>query len=217
MFDLKILYAEDNEKIRDAYTVVLKRYFKKVFEASNGEEARELYETHRPHILLTDINMPLIDGLELIKIIREKDKTTKVIVLSAYSDQEKLMKAIPLGLSAYLIKPIKGDLFKQTFLDAASQCETSITLPLDYRFDKAAHRLVYDDNDLTLTNQEHTVLSLLVEELHDPVSYERIALSLWDGSDEHSHTKIQNIIKRLRKKAPGLISSVYGFGYQITK
>ncbi len=119
MFDLKILYAEDNENIRHSYVLVLKRYFKDVFEAEDGEDALKLYHDHKPDIVLTDINMPVLDGLELVRIIRETDQTTKIIVLSAYSDQEKLMKAIPLGLSAYLVKPIKGDDFKKVLVDVS--------------------------------------------------------------------------------------------------
>ena len=112
MFDLKILYAEDNEKIRESYALVLKRYFKEVIEACDGKEALELYRSHKPDIVLTDINMPELDGLELIRIIREDDKTTKIIVLSAYSDQEKLMKAISLiGLDLWFHPPAFGIMF----------------------------------------------------------------------------------------------------------
>ena len=217
MFDLKILYAEDNEKIRESYALVLKRHFKEGLEASDGEEALELYDRHRPDILLTDINMPLLDGLELIKIIRKKDKMSKIIVLSAYSDQEKLMKAIPLGLSAYLVKPVKGEAFKKILLEAASECESvnSIELPLGYAFDTVSRKLNHSNGSFVLTNQEYTILSLMVENLSHPVSYETIALTLWNDADESNYPKIQNTIKRLRKKAPDLIESVYGFGYQI--
>jgi len=217
MFDLTILYAEDNEKVREAYTLVLKRYFREVFEAKDGEEALALYEANRPHILLTDINMPLLDGLELIRIIREKDQTTKIIVLSAYSDQEKLMKAIPLGLSAYLTKPIKGEAFKKALMDLAAGMGAlhKLELPKGFVFDTDARRLVYGESALELTNQEFTILELLTVGTCNPVSYEMISIALWNENEQKNYPKIQNIIKRLRKKAPELIDSLYGFGYQI--
>lgn len=217
MFDLKILYAEDNKKIRDSYALVLKRYFKEVIEACDGKEALDLYEQHKPHIVLTDINMPFLDGLELVKLIRQNDTETKIIVLSAYSDQEKLMKAIPLGLSAYLVKPIKGDAFKQVVLDAASSLDKSGGLKLSdaYVFDKEVRKLLHKNEVINLTNQECTILTILTENMPTPVSSESIAFTLWDEYDEKSYAKIQNVIKRLRKKAPELIESVYGFGYKV--
>ncbi len=217
MFDLKILYAEDNDSVRDAYVLVLKRYFREVYEARDGEEALALYETYKPHILLTDINMPLLDGLELVRIIREKDQTAKIVVLSAYSDQEKLMKAIPLGLSAYLVKPIKGEEFKKTLSDVASSIATAHKqeLPSGFVFDIDARRLIQGERELELTSQEFTILKLFTENQRNPVSYEIISIALWNEDEQKNYPKIQNIIKRLRKKAPELIDSVYGFGYQI--
>jgi len=217
MFDLKILYAEDNDSVRDAYVLVLKRYFREVYEARDGEEALALYETYKPHILLTDINMPLLDGLELVRIIREKDQTAKIVVLSAYSDQEKLMKAIPLGLSAYLVKPIKGEAFKKTLSDVASSIATAHKqeLPSGFVFDIDARRLIQGERELELTSQEFTILKLFTENQRNPVSYEIISIALWNEDEQKNYPKIQNIIKRLRKKAPELIDSVYGFGYQI--
>lgn len=217
MFDLKILYAEDNENIRNSYTLVLKRYFKEVIEACNGKEALELYDLHKPNVVLTDINMPELDGLELIRIIRQYDKMVKIIVLSAYSDQEKLMKAIPLGLFAYLVKPIKGDQLKKVLVDVASETEglERTELSNGYYFDKKARKIFNGDEEVQLTNMEFTVLRILAENNSNPVSCELISYALWNDYYDESKNKIQNIIKRMRKKAPDLIDSVYGFGYKI--
>ncbi len=219
MFDLKILYAEDNENIRHSYVLVLKRYFKDVFEAEDGEDALKLYHDHKPDIVLTDINMPVLDGLELVRIIRETDQTTKIIVLSAYSDQEKLMKAIPLGLSAYLVKPIKGDDFKKVLVDVASCLKTIHQLKLSngYLFEKESRKLFKGDEQIQLTGQEFTILTMLTDKMPNPVSSEIVSFELWEEYDEKSYSKIQNIIKRLRKKAPELIESVYGFGYKLKR
>ncbi len=217
MFDLKILYAEDNEKIRDSYILVLKRYFKVVIEASDGEEALKFYQQYQPDIVLTDINMPLLDGLELVRIIRETDKSTEIIILSAYSDQEKLMKAIPLGLFAYLVKPIKGDALKKVLTDVASHTKISGHLKLSngYIFDIKGRKIYDGSKEVDLTTQEFTILDMLAGNIHNPVSSEIISFTLWDAYHDENKHKIQNIIKRLRKKVPGLIDSVYGFGYKI--
>lgn len=217
MFDLKILYAEDNKNVRDSYALVLKRYFKEVIEACDGKEALELYKSHKPDIVLTDINMPELDGLELIRIIRKNDKTTKIIVLSAYSDQEKLLKAIPLGLFAYLVKPIKGDDLKNVLTNVASSTEKHEQLKLSngYVFDITGRKLFNESKEVELTTQEFTIINMLAGDIHKPVSNEVISFSLWNENNDESNSKIQNIIKRLRKKVPDLIDSVYGFGYKI--
>ena len=217
MFDMTILYAEDNEKIRDSYVLVLKHYFKEVIEACDGEEALELYKLHKPDIVLSDINMPKLDGLELIRCIREHDKKTQIIVLSAYSDQQKLLKAIPLGLFAYLVKPIKGDDLKKVLLDVATATKKSERLEISsrYFFDSTTRKLYDGSKELALSKQEFTIVYMLTDKLHNPVSCELISYALWDEYDDESTPKIQNIIKRLRKKAPNLIDSVYGFGYKI--
>jgi len=217
MFDMTILYAEDNEKIRDSYVLVLKHYFKEVIEACDGKEALELYRLHNPDIVLSDINMPKLDGLELIRFIREHDKKTQIIVLSAYSDQQKLLKAIPLGLFAYLVKPIKGDDLKKVLVDVTSHTEKSKHLKLsnEYIFDLNGRKLFNGSKEVKLTMQEFTIIDILADNIQNPVSCELMAYSLWDEYHDDSRTKIQNIIKRLRKKVPDLIDSVYGFGYKI--
>jgi len=217
MFDLKILYAEDNEENRQSYVLGLKQYFKEVIEAKDGEEALALYHKYQPDILLTDINMPGLDGLELIRIIREKNKTIKLIVLSAYSDQEKLLKAIPLGLSSYLVKPVMRDALKKALSDAASTVVKSsqVHLPNGDTFDVRAHILISNNVEYTLTTKEYMMIHLLEDKMPHPLSYAELGQSIWESDETSAYDKIQNIIKRLRKKSPTLITSVYGYGYKI--
>ncbi len=217
MYDLKILYAEDNEQSRRSYALGLRQLFKEVIEAKNGEEAFDLYRQHQPDILLTDINMPLLDGLELIRIIRKEDSNIKIIVLSAHADQEKLMKAIPLGLSSYLVKPIMRDALKKSLNDAASGIKekSKVTLANGYVFDKSGHQLIYKDIKQELTGKEYIIINSLFEEMPNPVNYAKLAFDMWGYDDVNTYNNIQGIVARLRKKAPELIDSVYGYGYKI--
>lgn len=217
MFDLKILYAEDNQQSRKSYLLGLKQYFKEVIEAQDGEEALALYDKHQPDILLTDINMPGLDGLELIRIIREKDRTIKIIVLSAFSDQEKLLKAIPLGLSSYLIKPVKRDDFKKSLLDTASTVvkSSTVNLPNGNRFQIVGHTLMSNGEEHLLSKKEYLVIKALIEKMPNPLSYQELAHQVWDSDEASAYDKIQNVIKRIRKKSPTLINSIYGYGYKI--
>ena len=104
--DLTLLYIEDDEALKEQFVRFLKPKFKEVLEAIDGIEALEKYDAHHPDMIVVDINLPKLDGLEVIEHIRKHDKDTPVVVLSAYSDQEKQLKAINLGLSDYLVKPV---------------------------------------------------------------------------------------------------------------
>ena len=86
-----ILCVEDEDGIRKRLVNTLKYYFKDVFEASNGEDGYDLYCEYKPDIVLSDIEMPHKNGIELIQSIREKDHNTIVIMVTAYSNEEYLL------------------------------------------------------------------------------------------------------------------------------
>ena len=103
---LKILYAEDEEGIRENVAASLRYYVKEVIEAENGKMALELYETKHPDIVITDILMPLMNGIDLVKQIRKKDQTTPIVIISAHTDKEYLLNVVNLHLEHYVIKPV---------------------------------------------------------------------------------------------------------------
>lgn len=217
MFNLKILYAEDDHQSRESYVVVLKHYFEEVIEATNGLEALELYKMHEPDIILTDIKMPLMDGLEFISKVREDNKETAIIVLSAYSDHEKLLKAIPLGLSDYIIKPVNGTDFTKKLIDIASKITPQhvIELSHNYQFDTINRKLLKGQENIVLTNNEYKFLLLLSKYIREPVSNKIISHTLWQEDEMYCISKIHSLVTRIRQKAPELIQLVYGFGYKI--
>ena len=104
--DFTILYVEDDEGVRDINFSMFKRIFKHAYEASNGEIAYQLYIKHKPDIIVTDIKMPKMNGIELAKKIRVKDSKTKIIITTAFNDEKYLLESIELNLERYLIKPL---------------------------------------------------------------------------------------------------------------
>ena len=101
--DISILCVEDEFGIRQSIVNTLKYYFKDVYEASNGKEAFELYEYHKPKIVITDIQMRDGDGVELVKKIRENDFETMLIMLTAHSNEEYLIDLINLLIACLVI------------------------------------------------------------------------------------------------------------------
>ena len=106
---LNALYVEDEKDIREPFSFLLKKYFKNVYVGKNGKEGLELFEKYNPDIVITDIRMPVMDGIEMSKKIKEINPQALIIVITAFSDTDYLQKAIDIGIDAYLTKPIELD------------------------------------------------------------------------------------------------------------
>ncbi len=104
---ITVLYVEDDPDIRHAYTKILSKKFQTLIVAENGKEGFELYQELKPDLILTDIKMPEMNGLEMIEKIKKIDKSAKAIIMSAFSEPEFFLKAITIGVQSYLIKPVK--------------------------------------------------------------------------------------------------------------
>jgi YesN/AraC family two-component response regulator len=104
--DKTILIVEDDSESNDNLAYLLKSKFAEVISAYDGIEGWKIYSERMPDIILTDIEMPKMDGLELIRRIRADNAEIPIIVLSSYSHQHYLLDAIPLKLEEYLLKPI---------------------------------------------------------------------------------------------------------------
>ena len=101
-----ILYVEDNEPLRMKATQFLRKFFKSVVVASNGEEGLSLFKKDYYPIVITDIKMPKMDGMSMISHIKKMSPSTKSIVMSAFDDKELLMQGIELGVFRFLKKPV---------------------------------------------------------------------------------------------------------------
>lgn len=106
--NISLLFVEDNETIRFLYNRLLSSRVEKFYIAENGKEGLDLYQKYKPELIITDISMPIMDGLEMIGHIKKTDPDVKVIVMSAYSIKEYFLEAINLGVKGYLIKPVEA-------------------------------------------------------------------------------------------------------------
>lgn len=103
----KILIVEDEVLVRCGLRSMVnweKLGLDVIGDASNGKEALEIYEKEKPDIVMTDIKMPVMDGLELIEKIREQDQSTRIVLLTCYEEFSYLMRAMKLGVSDYILK-----------------------------------------------------------------------------------------------------------------
>ena len=217
--NIKILYVEDEDNIRENAVFYLKRLFDIVFEAKDAFEALEIIEQKNPHIIITDINMPKLNGLELIKNIRKKDSKIAIIVLSAYTKTDYLLEAIELGLVKYLVKPIRHE----TIYPVLTQCVKKIKndnsnikyFSKDCYFDSLNKKLIKDEIDVKLASKELDLLSLLCENKNQTVFYETIEAVVWNDSFM-SEDAIRSVARNLRKKLPrNCLENFSKIGYKI--
>lgn len=105
-YDISMLYVEDERVTREQVSRILQRLVTELHVAENGREALDLYIEKRPDIILTDIMMPIMNGLELAREIRKINRDSQIIMLTAYSDTEFLLECISLGVNQYVQKPV---------------------------------------------------------------------------------------------------------------
>lgn len=216
MENLSILIAEDEAHIRKGLVEMLELYFERVFEASDGVEAYQIYQEEYPQIILTDIDMPKLNGLDLVKKIRATDNQTKIILLSAHSKVKYFQEAIPLGLVSYLIKPISSRelraILQQTIQEIS--LEEPLTLADNHQWDRREKKLIFEQQIIALTHSEQRLLEVLIDAKGEVVTYSQIQYHLYDTS--HSLNAITSLIKRIRaKSSKNLIETCYKEGYRV--
>jgi len=106
---ISVLYAEDKASIRKVYSNVLKTFCEEVHVAVNGKTGLSLFNKLRPDLVITDLNMPEMNGLEMIAEIRKKDPDTRIIIMTAHDARENFLHAIRHRVRGYLIKPVEHD------------------------------------------------------------------------------------------------------------
>lgn len=218
-----ILYAEDDLNVRKNYVVFLENYFDRIYEAGDGKEALKMYKDKKPDVLLVDITMPEMNGLELTKKIRETDKSTPIIVLSAHSHKEFLFEAIKLNLVDYLIKPVNRNEFKSLIESTIEKISNDKLKNIDDKvliskmcyWDKKTRLFFNKEKIVDLTKNERILFELLLNKKNMIVEPLEIASYVWDNQNDNiNDASIRNLVKRLRKKIPvDIIQSIYGSGY----
>lgn len=218
-----ILYAEDDIKIRKNYVMFLENYFDIIYEANNGQEALKIYKDRKPDVILVDITMPIVNGLDLVKSIREIDPNTPIIILSAHSHKEYLFEAIKLNLIDYLIKPINRTEFKdiiESSIEKISELSTSdeehkIMILKNCYWNKATRLFFHKNKIVDLTKNERILFELLLINKNKIVKPLDITSYVWNNENSNiNDASIRNLVKRLRKKLPvDIVQSIYGSGY----
>ena len=218
----KLLYAEDEiETRRNTVSYINDNYKLDIIEADDGMQAWESYIKHKPDILLTDLLMPNMCGLELIEKIRKVDSDIKIIVVSAHSEQEKLLKAIKLNLIEYHIKPIRRRKLLNGLDMAINSLNDSNTKNMFYfnsdsYYDILENTLLVNTERINLTKNETKLLNLFIQNQNKTLNSIDIFNDIWEFNKEYKTESIRTLVKKLRKKLPlNSIDNIYGGGYKL--
>ncbi|HEC2731132.1 TPA: response regulator transcription factor [Campylobacter jejuni] len=216
--ELIILVVEDEVKARESMISILSERFSKVIGAQNGDEGLKKFKKFKPDLVITDIAMPIMDGLDMAREIKEISDDVPIVVLSAYSEKERLLRSIDIGIDKYLIKPVDiEELFKVLDYLIGEKIEANMLVKIseEYQFNKTKRTLIYSGEEIVLTKKELAFISLLLKQPGALVLHEDIKKNVWIG--EHvSDTAVRTFIKRVRDKVgEDFIKNVPSLGYKI--
>ncbi|HED1069825.1 butyrate response regulator transcription factor BumR [Campylobacter jejuni] len=216
--ELIILVVEDEIKTRESLINVLSERFSKVIGAQNGDEGLKKFKKFKPDLVITDIAMPIMDGLDMAREIKEISDDVPIVVLSAYSEKERLLRSIDIGIDKYLIKPVDiEELFKVLDCLVGEKIEANMLVKIseEYQFNKTKRTLIHNGKEIVLTKKELAFISLLLKQPGVLVLHEDIKKNVWIG--EHvSDTAVRTFIKRVRDKVgEDFIKNVPSLGYKI--
>ena len=230
MNNLLILIVEDDAPIRNLITTTLKAHEYKYLTAQNGENAIMQASSHNPDIVLLDLGLPDIDGIEVIKKIRTWSEMP-IIVISARSEDNDKIEALDAGADDYLTKPfsveellarIRVTTRRLSVLHSAMQSDSLFTngnLKIDY----AAGCAYINGNELHLTPIEYKLLCLLSQNVGKVLTHTFITQKIWGAAWESNVASLRVFMATLRKKieiepdSPQYIQTHIGVGYRMMK
>ena len=219
----RILIVEDEPISLEMLSKTLKEDYD-VLTADNGKKGFELYKKFNPHIIISDLNMPIMNGIELIQKIRELDQNSKIIITTFKNDVQTLLQATELKLFKYLIKPIDFIALKNIIKESIEELNRFNTVALNLinisptLIWKTSEFELFSNNQIVkLTPKEKKVLNLLLQKPNQVFTYNEIIYEVWEKNNEIGDRKtLKTMITGLRKKIEDVeINNVYGYGYKI--
>lgn len=231
MIDNHILFVDDDTDIRELIRIVLHRSGFNVLSAENGVQALEMYSRNQVGLVILDIMMPNMDGLEVCRRIRQV-ADTPIILLTARGQEEDVVEGFEAGADDYIVKPVRPKELVariQAILNRVERLREETPHHLMYKhlaLDLDARRVTYYGKNIPVTPLEFQLLQYLIERQGSVLSKEDLLHNVWGYAKAADDINldmnlIEAAIKRLRKKIesdpsrPQYIQTVWGTGYRM--
>lgn len=231
MNKLLILVVEDDTSVRNLITTTLKAHEYRYLTAPNGQSAILEASSHNPDIVLLDLGLPDMDGVEIIKKIRTWSNMP-IIVISARSEDTDKIDALDAGADDYLTKPFSVEELlarlrvtqrRLSMMQNVSPAETVVFVNGKLRVDYVAGCAYLNEEELHLTPIEYKLLCLLTRNIGKVLTHTFITQSIWESSWDNDIASLRVFMATLRKKiekepnSPQYIQTHIGVGYRMLK
>lgn len=220
--NLNILYIEDEENIRINIKKVLLLLCENVFDVSNTNEAKFIFDEQRIDIIISDINLPDTNGIDFIKELRKIDKTIPVILLSAFTDTKYLLEATKLKLVDYLTKPVDFKTLNNSLQSCVEEILDNSRYLINFQNSiqyNVLHKKLIDLNtkeEVALTLKELDLISFLIKNSNRIVSSDELKSNIWEDCFEATDSALKNLLNKVRKKiGKESITNISGVGYRL--
>ncbi len=216
-----ILIIEDDLETLELMIEIFESEFSTVYSAIDGYEAIEVFNQNKIDVILCDINIPKLDGLDTINKLRKIDYSIPIIIVSAYSDSNNLLRASNSNIQGYFTKPLTLDKIdnilnkifyhqNHEFINKKLQINPSTILDL------GNSQVIINNEVRKFTNKEFEFIKLLVQKKGSIVPYRTIEEIVWNEDKMMSSTSLRTLVKNIRKKLScDAIENISKMGYRL--
>ena len=219
---MKILVVEDDLSLSDILAFTLRRVGYDVVTAYDGVVALQLWQAEKPDLVVLDLNLPKLDGLDVCRQIRSQAQTP-IIILSVRSGDEAVVKGLELGADDYVVKPFSPNQLVARIQAVSRRTgmtdATSVLKLAGFTFDRSRNEVQRRDSEpARLTPLEAKLLETLILHAGQVLTSDALITAVW-GNDGGDKTMLKQLVYRLRAKidqgdsVPSLIETVPGIGY----
>lgn len=215
--NINVLIVEDDEMTAFGIKQSLSLYCKKIDIAQDGIVGFEKFERNKPDVVIADINMPEMNGLEMVKIMHEISPHLPVIIMTSYDSSENMLESINQRVYSYLRKPIQIEDLQTQLLMATKDIYNSIVLLKNkFSYNKNTKILKNKDNEsIDLTKTEKKLFHLLAANVDSVVEFLVIENYVWESKSMSSEA-LRMCIKKIRAKTyNSIIENIQGCGYRM--
>lgn len=221
-----IMIVDDEVGVRELLRDTLKIAGFETVEADNGMSALTVLRSHKPELIIIDINMPLMDGFELVERLRGTGDLVPVLMLTARNDQQDISRGLRIGADDYVVKPfgLEELILRVKAILRRSKKSVDIARTLKcgpITLDEELHKVTFNNDEINLSPTEFRLLQMLMEKKGRVLSKVLLLDEVWGITFESESTVVDTYISYLRKKlhCDGFegIKTVRGVGFQINE